>query len=477
MHEDLGRIGAVDNRAIGQRDIADKAQQILQEHRVDAHDTVDVLAVLRFPQGCDTLRVAGPIGRIGIARVVQVTVVAEQRLILFVDALDCLILAESNAGNKLADRHLAIGNRNQTLRAAKAAAGTNLNIVHGVHKVVTRLAVGAEHLGKDGGDLLRRVNRAVEGSKAVLGLIDQLGHLGNMSIANTLDLLVCALEHLGAIGKRIGNGLQRGHVNHAVLEQLAGRGLRKVVGHGNQRVARDIGQGINHGAGCVDVTAIHRDKRSRRPQRARGLRLHAVAELINLLCVVRQRRKIARRDLVLKATDDLDSLLRFALYGLCRVKQHKAACAKHNEKHRDYSGNNGASMTFFALALAMAMTDQAVRGRTRRSVATVVQAKIVIIFLGTRARKLGTAIIQAGERASLGSAGVNRAKVTRKPRATGRGSIVGGLAGINVAGGIRGVGSTCVVRGYRRSPTRLRRGGCTARKDIPSCTAGLFCLL
>lgn len=122
----------------------------------------------------------------------------------------------------------------------------------------------------------------------------------------------------------------------------------------------------------------------------------------------------------------------------------------------------------------MAMTDQTVRGRTRRSVATVVQAKIVIIFLGTRARKLGTAIIQAGERASLGGTGINRAKVTRKPRATGRGSIVGGLAGINVAGGIRGVGSTCVVRRYRRSPTRLRRGGCTARKDIPSCTAGLF---
>ena len=125
----------------------------------------------------------------------------------------------------------------------------------------------------------------------------------------------------------------------------------------------------------------------------------------------------------------------------------------------------------------MAMTDQTVRGRTRRSVATVVQAKIVIIFLGTRARKLGTAIIQAGERASLGGAGVDRAKVTRKPRATGRGSIVVGLAGINVAGGIRGVGSTCVVRRYRRSPARLRRGGCTARKDIPSCTAGLFCLL
>ena len=46
-----------------------------------------------------------------------------------------------------------------------------------------------------------------------------------------------------------------------------------------------------------------------------------------------------------------------------------------------------------------------------------------------------------------------------------------------LAGGIRGVGSTRVVRGYRRSPDRLRRGGCTARKDIPSCTAGLFCLL
>ena len=403
--------------------------------------------------------------------------VAEQRLILFVDALDCLILAESNAGNKLANRHLAVSDRNQALRTAKAAASTNLDVVHGVHKVVARLAVGAEHLGKDGGDLLRRVNRAVEGGKAVLGLIDQLGHLGNMSIANALDLLVGALEHLRAAGKRIGDRLQRGHVNHAVLEQLAGRSLRKVIGHGNQRIARDIGQGINHGAGCVDVTAIHRDKRSRRPQRARSLRLHAVAELIYLLRVVRQRRKIARRDLVLKATDNLDSLLRFALYGLCRVKQHKAACAKRNEKHHDHSGNNGASVTLFALALAMAMTDQTVRGRTRRSVATVVQAKIVIIFLGTRARKLGTAIIQAGERASLGGAGVNRAKVTRKPRASGRGSIVGGLVGINVAGGIRGVGSTCVVRGYRRSPARLRRGGCTARKDIPSCTAGLFCLL
>lgn len=57
----------------------------------------------------------------------------------------------------------------------------------------------------------------------------------------------------------------------------------------------------------------------------------------------------------------LDSLLRFALYGLCRVKQHKAACAKRNEKHRDYNGNNGAGVTLFALALAMAMTDQTVR--------------------------------------------------------------------------------------------------------------------
>ena len=403
--------------------------------------------------------------------------VTKQRLIFFVDALNRPVFAARNAGNKLANRHLAVGDRNQALRTAKAAAGTNLDVVHGVHKVVARLAVGAEHLGKDGGDLLCRVNRAVEGGKAVLGLIDQLGHLGNMSIANALDLLVGALEHLRAAGKRIGDHLQRGHVNHAVLEQLAGRGLRKVIGHGNQRIARDIGQSIDHGAGRIDVAAIHRDKRSRRPQRARGLRLHAVAEFIDLLRVVRQRRKIARRDLVLKATDDLDSFLRFALYGLCRVKQHKAACAKHNEKHRDYSGNNGASVTFFALALAMAMTDQAVRGRTRRSVATVVQAKIVIIFLGTRARKLGTAIIQAGERASLGGARVNRAKVTRKPRATGRGSIVGGLAGINVAGGIRSVGSTCVVHRYRRSLARLRRGGCTARKDIPSCTAGLFCLL
>ena len=362
MHENLRRVGTVDDRTIGQRDITDKAQQVLQEHRIDADDAINVLPILGLPQRGDTLRVAGPIGRIGIARVVQVTVVAEQRLVLFVDALDCLILAESNAGNKLADRHLAIGNRNQTLRAAKAAAGTNLNIVHGIHEVVARLAVGAEHLREDGGDFLRRIDRAVEGGKAVLGLINQLGHLGNMRIANTLDLLVGALEHLRAAGKRIGDRLQRRHVNHAVLEQLAGRGLRKVVGHGNQCIARNIGQGVDHGAGRIDVAAIHRDKRSRRPQRARGLRLHAVAKLINLLRVVRQRRKIARRDLILKAADNLDSLLRFALYGLCRVEQHKATRTKRNEKHRDYSGNNGASMTLFALALAMAMTDQTVRG-------------------------------------------------------------------------------------------------------------------
>ena len=146
------------------------------------------------------------------------------------------------------------------MRTAKAAAGTNLDVVHGVHKVVARLAVGAEHLGKDGGDLLRRVNRAVEGGKAVLGLIDQLGHLGNMSIANALDLLVGALEHLRAIGERIGDRLQCGHVDGPILEQLAGRGLRKVIGHGNQRVARDIGQGVDHGAGRIDIAAIHRDK-------------------------------------------------------------------------------------------------------------------------------------------------------------------------------------------------------------------------
>ena len=160
MHEDFGRIGAVDNRAVGQRDIADKAQQILQEHRVDTDDAINVLAILGLPQSGDTLRVARPVGRIGVTRVVQVAVVAKQRLILFVDALDRFILAQSNTGNKVADRHLAVGNRNQTLRAAKAAASTNLNVVHGVHEIVARLAVGAEHLGKDRGDLLRCIDRA-----------------------------------------------------------------------------------------------------------------------------------------------------------------------------------------------------------------------------------------------------------------------------------------------------------------------------
>ena len=98
--------------------------------------------------------------------------VTKQRLIFFVDALNRLVFAARNAGNKLANRHLAVGDRNQALRTAKATASTNLDVVHGVHKVAARLAVGAEHLGKDGGDLLRRVNRAVEGGKAVLGLID-----------------------------------------------------------------------------------------------------------------------------------------------------------------------------------------------------------------------------------------------------------------------------------------------------------------
>lgn len=98
VHENLRRVGTVDDRTIGQRDITDKAQQVLQEHRIDADDAINVLPILGLPQRGDTLRVAGPIRRIGIARVVQVTVVAEQRLILFVDALDCLILAESNAG-------------------------------------------------------------------------------------------------------------------------------------------------------------------------------------------------------------------------------------------------------------------------------------------------------------------------------------------------------------------------------------------
>ena len=362
VHEDLGRIGAVDDRAIGQRNITDKAQQILQEHRVDTDDAINVLAILGLPQSGDTLRVAGPVGRIGVTRVVQVTVVAEQRLVLFVDALDCLILATCDAGDKVVDRHLAVGNRDQALRATKAAAGTNLNIVHGIHEVVARLAVGTEHLGENRGDLLRRVNRAAESGKTVLGLINQLGHLRNMRIANTLDLLVGALEHLRAAGKRIGNGLQRRDVDHPVLEQLAGCCLRKVVGHGNQRVARDIGQSVDHGTGRVDVAAVHRNKRSRRPQRARGLRLHAIAELVDLLRIVGQRRKIARRDLVLKAADNLDSLLRFALYGLCRVEQHKATRTKRNEKHRDNGGDNGANMALLALALAMTMTDQTVRG-------------------------------------------------------------------------------------------------------------------
>ena len=298
-----------------------------------------------------------------------------------------------------------------------------------------------------------------------------------MRVANALDLLVGTLEHLRAAGKRIGNGLQRRNVDHPVLEQLAGCCLRKIVGHGDQRVARDIGQGVDHGTGRIDVAAVHRNKRSRRPQRARGLRLHAIAELVDLLRVVGQRRKIARRDLVLKATDNLDSFLRFALYGLSRVKQHKATCAKRNEQHHDYGGNNRANMALLALTLAMAMTDQAIRGRARRSVAAIVQAKIVIIFLGTGALKLGTVVFQTGERAGLGGTRIDRAKVARKPRATGRGSIVGGIAGINVAGGIRGVGSAYVVRRCRRSPARLRRGDRTARKDIPSCATGLFSLL
>ena len=155
------------------------------------------------------------------------------------------------------------------------------------------------------------------------------------------------------------------------------------------------------------------------------------------------------------------------LYGLSRVKQHKATCAKRNEQHHDYGGNNRANMALLALTLAMAMTDQAIRGRARRSVAAIVQAKIVIIFLGTGALKLGTVVFQTGERAGLGGTGIDRAKVARKPRATGRGSIVGGIAGINVAGGIRGVGSAYVVRRCRRSPARLRRGVAPPAKTFP----------
>ena len=110
MHEDLCGVGAVDNRSVGQRHITDQAQQILQEHRVDTHDAVNVLAILRFPQGCDTLRVAGPIGRIRVTRVVQVTVVTKQCLVLFVDALNRLVFAKRNTWDKVTDRHLAIGN-------------------------------------------------------------------------------------------------------------------------------------------------------------------------------------------------------------------------------------------------------------------------------------------------------------------------------------------------------------------------------
>ena len=486
MHEDLCSVGAVDNRSVGQRHVTDQAQQILQEHRVNTHDTVNVLAILRFPQGCDTLRVAGPIRRIGIARVVQVAVVAEQRLILFVDALDCLILAESNAGNKLANRHLAVGDRNQALRTAEAAAGTNLDVVHGVHKVVARLAVGAEHLGKDGGDLLRRINRAVEGGKAILCFIDQLGHLGNMSIANALDLLVGALEHLRAIGERIGDRLQRRHIDCPILEQLAGRCLSEIIGHGDQRAARNIGQSIDHGADGVNVAAIHWNERSHRPHRARGLLLHAAAELIDLLRFVRQRRKIARRDLVLKATDDLDGFLCLALHGFCRVKQHETIHAKRDKNHRDDSGDDGCNAAILALALAMAMANQAVRGRARRRIAAVVQAKIVIFFFRARALKLGTVIIQAGERASLGGARIDSAQVTRKPCVSSRRSTLGGIGRVDGAGvagamsvvsGASGTGDILTARWRRTDPSRRRRRARPTRKCLPAYATSLFCLL
>ena len=82
------------------------------------------------------------------------------------------------------------------MRTTKTAASTDLDVVHGVHKIVARLAVGAEHLGQNGGNLLCRVDYTVQGGKAVLCLIDQLGHLGDMRIANTLHLFVGALEHL-----------------------------------------------------------------------------------------------------------------------------------------------------------------------------------------------------------------------------------------------------------------------------------------
>ena len=51
--------------------------------------------------------------------------------------------------------------------------------------------------------------------------------------------------------------------------------------------------------------------------------------------------KIARRDLVLKAADDLDSFLCLALHGFCRVKQHEATHAKSDKNHRDDGSDNG----------------------------------------------------------------------------------------------------------------------------------------
>lgn len=215
---------------------------------------------------------------------------------------------------------------------------------------MTRLAVSAEHLGQNGGDLLCRVDCTVQGGKAVLCLIDQLGHLGDMRIANTLHLFVGALKRLRAIGERIGDRLQRGHVDCPVLEQLAGRCLSEIIGHGNQRAARNIGQSVDHGAGGVNITAVHRNERSHRPHRARGLLLHAAAELVDLFRIVGQGRKIARRDLVLKAADDLDSFLCLALHGFCRVKQHEATHAKHDKNHRDDGGDNGCNAALLALA-------------------------------------------------------------------------------------------------------------------------------
>ena len=249
------RVRAVKAGAIVHLCAARERHEHLKKHRVECDDAVDVLALKRRPQLAPDVADTREIGdEAGIACNVADRVAVQLNFLVGQRHAGPLVVAGDVVvdGAHVAEHDGTVAHAHAAGLTGETAQGANLDVVEG-HDDIHAVALGAQHVGQHVEQRRDLVHLAGKGRDLLFGLVDDLGKLGDVKLADAVD----GVDRLGECGHdplhRVDDRLKRRKVDLSLV----------ILVFGNERVKRDAVEVLRQrNEGVLDKVAEHAYKRA-----------------------------------------------------------------------------------------------------------------------------------------------------------------------------------------------------------------------